>query len=270
MDDFDTDSQCAYPDCDSGNKADSRCGRCRKAYYCSRRCQRKHWKDHKPSCEPVEEPQAGQDGADSSDLKEAHVKLRVEHEELEREHEKLKRHKRDRSLIYQAEIQKLQEALTDTEEEHRKALEEEAEGLKLAAENADTSESSAKEQKHRRERSVYYQEQLQQLQEHLKDAEREKDEALAKADLIAANPEMPPELQRSGHTEDGYLDPVTNKFLIVELQDTKLKVEGVNNRKKEEYLTDVDFITVMGMPRPVFLKKKEWQKQKIKRDKKLF
>ena len=40
-------SQCAW----CGNKsATLRCSRCRNARYCSKDCQRKHWKSHKPFC----------------------------------------------------------------------------------------------------------------------------------------------------------------------------------------------------------------------------
>ena len=39
-------------------KAYSVCGGCREVHYCSRECQRKHWKTHKPECLSSEEREA--------------------------------------------------------------------------------------------------------------------------------------------------------------------------------------------------------------------
>jgi len=40
-----------------GNLAYQLCGRCRGIYYCSKECQKHHWKDHKKDCRQVEVPQ---------------------------------------------------------------------------------------------------------------------------------------------------------------------------------------------------------------------
>ena len=46
---------CGAQDCD---KALMQCARCSVAYYCSKDCQVRHWKEHKPRCLPTRPPPA--------------------------------------------------------------------------------------------------------------------------------------------------------------------------------------------------------------------
>ena len=43
-------SSCAF--CSTGNTNLSKCSRCRSVVYCSKDCQKSHWKAHKPNCKP--------------------------------------------------------------------------------------------------------------------------------------------------------------------------------------------------------------------------
>ncbi|PFX23112.1 Egl nine-like 3 [Stylophora pistillata] len=43
-------SSCAF--CSAENRNLSRCSRCRSVFYCSKDCQKSHWKAHKPNCRP--------------------------------------------------------------------------------------------------------------------------------------------------------------------------------------------------------------------------
>eukprot|EP01083_Nonionella_stella_P045397 121972_1 len=45
---------CTFLDCKS-TKAQMFCGRCKSAFYCSRSCQKKDWRRHKPNCKKVEQ-----------------------------------------------------------------------------------------------------------------------------------------------------------------------------------------------------------------------
>lgn len=49
--------ECDAKDCETCNPL-YRCSRCQSVYYCSKDCQRKHWKAHKQECAPVEEMRA--------------------------------------------------------------------------------------------------------------------------------------------------------------------------------------------------------------------
>mmetsp|Transcript_2707 Transcript_2707/g.6308 ORF Transcript_2707/g.6308 Transcript_2707/m.6308 type:complete len:195 (-) Transcript_2707:1002-1586(-) len=41
---------CDYPPCSAKGET-KRCGGCRNVWYCSQRCQARHWRDHRPSCQ---------------------------------------------------------------------------------------------------------------------------------------------------------------------------------------------------------------------------
>lgn len=41
--------ECAF--CHSNTESLKRCSGCKRAFYCSKTCQRNHWKEHKPECQ---------------------------------------------------------------------------------------------------------------------------------------------------------------------------------------------------------------------------
>lgn len=45
--------ECDAQGCTNRNPS-SKCSKCHTVYYCSKSCQRKHWKEHKPDCHPIE------------------------------------------------------------------------------------------------------------------------------------------------------------------------------------------------------------------------
>lgn len=67
---------------------------------------------------------------------------------------------------------------------------------------------------------------------------------------------------------DGFLDPTTNKFSYDQLKGQF--PPGVKGDKKEYYLSDEEFVKVMGMSLVDYNNLKDWKKQDIKKKVGLF
>lgn len=66
-----------------------------------------------------------------------------------------------------------------------------------------------------------------------------------------------------------FLDPKTNKFTLLQLQNNEAP-KNINMARKQDYLSDAEFEQVFKMKPADFEKQKDWKQRDLKKAAKLF